>query len=68
MNLNNSKDLQDSDIPVKTIKVNLDISTQILWQKFYEIVDQTEKAQKAISNLLNLSKVLERFIYNHAGN
>ena len=68
MNLNNSKDLQDSDIPVKTIKVNLDISTQILWQKFYEIVDQTAKAQKAISNLLNLSKVLERFIYNHAGN
>ena len=76
MNLNNSKGLQDFDIPIKTTKVNLDILWKIYakseidprYTPLFEKDDQTWETQKTIINSLNLTKVLEKSIYNNEGN
>ena len=86
MNLNNSKALQDSDIPVKIVKDSLDIFKQVLYQELNRFLElsrfpgllkttniapvikkydrRNKENNRPISILSNLSKVLERRLFN----
>ena len=77
MNLNNSTTSQDSDIPVKIIRNNLDIFKHILCQELNRSIElsrfrrslrqSTDKANyRLIIILPKLSKVLERCLWKSA--